>query len=194
MPFLEWVESGSSDNFSSFSMWTEATSWSPDSDAAGSATPPLSSSFWYLASLYCKVVKYFVLLIQNKRKFGQHSHNAIGHVNEYPTMHYFRVPRHTRSMIAYKILTEYFWKFQWKLHCGNVVNKPCWWNTQSKSYQQCCHWLSVPGITRNMHCGILFRISYICSHFTVEFKGNFDIDRENLPEYLKQNWGWNGDT
>ena len=37
----------------------------------------------------------------------------IGHVNEYPTMHYFGIPRHTQSMIAYKILTEYFWKFQW---------------------------------------------------------------------------------
>ena len=37
---------------------------------------------------------------------------SIGHVNEYPTMHYFGVPRHTQSMIAYKILTEYFWEFQ----------------------------------------------------------------------------------
>ena len=33
------------------------------------------------------------------------------HVNEYPTMHYFRKPRHTQSMIEYVILTEYFWKF-----------------------------------------------------------------------------------
>ena len=24
----------------------------------------------------------------------------IGHVNEYPTMHHFRIPRHTQSMIA----------------------------------------------------------------------------------------------
>ena len=48
----------------------------------------------------------------------------IGHVNEYPTMHYFGLPSHTRSIIAYKILTEYFWKFQKKLHCGNVVNIP----------------------------------------------------------------------
>ena len=36
----------------------------------------------------------------------------IGHVNEYPTMHYFGIPGHTQSMIAYKILTECFWKFQ----------------------------------------------------------------------------------
>ena len=36
---------------------------------------------------------------------------TIGHVNEYPTMHYFGIPRHTQSMIAYKI----FWKFQWKI-------------------------------------------------------------------------------
>ena len=38
--------------------------------------------------------------------------SLIGHVNEYPTMHYFGNPRHTKSMIAYIILTEYFWKFQ----------------------------------------------------------------------------------
>ena len=37
----------------------------------------------------------------------------IGRVNEYPTMHYFGLPRHTQSMIAYKTLSEYFWKFQW---------------------------------------------------------------------------------
>ena len=36
---------------------------------------------------------------------------SIGHVNEFPTMHYFGIPRHTQSMIAYIILTEYFWKF-----------------------------------------------------------------------------------
>ena len=36
----------------------------------------------------------------------------IGHINEYPTMHYFGNPRHTDSMIAYRILTEQLWKFQ----------------------------------------------------------------------------------
>ena len=40
--------------------------------------------------------------------------DPIGYVNEYPTMHYFGIPRDTQSMIAYKILTEYFWKFQSK--------------------------------------------------------------------------------
>ena len=29
-------------------------------------------------------------------------------------MHYSIVPRHTQTMIAYKVLTEYFWKSQWK--------------------------------------------------------------------------------
>ena len=38
---------------------------------------------------------------------------TIGHVNEYPTMHYFGIPGHTQYMIAY-ILTEYFWKFRCK--------------------------------------------------------------------------------
>ena len=37
---------------------------------------------------------------------------TMGHVNNHPTIHYFGIPRHTQSMIAYKILTEYFWKFQ----------------------------------------------------------------------------------
>ena len=38
----------------------------------------------------------------------------LGHVNEYPTIHYFTIPRHTQSIIAYKILTEYFWKCKLK--------------------------------------------------------------------------------
>ena len=33
----------------------------------------------------------------------QHSHRLIGHVTEYPTMHYSGIPRHNQSMIAYKI-------------------------------------------------------------------------------------------
>ena len=49
---------------------------------------------------------------------------TIGHINAYPTMHHFGIPRHTHSMIAYKILTEYLWKVKGKLHCGNVVNMP----------------------------------------------------------------------
>ena len=32
----------------------------------------------------------------------------IGHVNEYPTMHYFRNPRHRQSLIAYMILIYLF--------------------------------------------------------------------------------------
>ena len=38
------------------------------------------------------------------------ANNMMGHANEYPKMHYFRNPGHTQSMIAYMILTEYFWK------------------------------------------------------------------------------------
>ena len=41
-------------------------------------------------------------------------------VNEYPTMHYFDNPGHTRSMID---IWPYM-KLHWKLHCGNVVNMP----------------------------------------------------------------------
>ena len=36
----------------------------------------------------------------------------IGPVNESPAMHCLGIPRHSRSMIAYKTLTEYFWKSQ----------------------------------------------------------------------------------
>ena len=32
---------------------------------------------------------------------------AIGHVSEYPTMHYFGNPRHTQLIIAYMILTVF---------------------------------------------------------------------------------------
>ena len=35
---------------------------------------------------------------------------SIRHVNEYPTVHYYEIPRYTWSKIAYKILTEYLWK------------------------------------------------------------------------------------
>ena len=35
--------------------------------------------------------------------------HTIGHVNEYTTtMHQLGIPKHTQSMIAYTILTEYF--------------------------------------------------------------------------------------
>ena len=41
-------------------------------------------------------------------------------------MHHFGFPRHNQSMIAYDIMTEYFFKilFGSKLHCGNVVSIP----------------------------------------------------------------------
>ena len=37
---------------------------------------------------------------------------SIGHVKEYPTMHCFEIPRHTQSMIAFKILTEVISEFK----------------------------------------------------------------------------------
>ena len=70
---------------------------------------------------------------------------AIRHVNEYPTMQYFGIPRHTQSMIANMILTEKFWKFQWKLHCGSVGNMPyrlkdrplIWFNCHQTCWLSC---------------------------------------------------------
>ena len=53
------------------------------------------------------------------------STDIIEHVNEYPTIHYFRNPRHTQSMIAYKILTEYSREYLYVIfHCGYVVVVP----------------------------------------------------------------------
>ena len=43
---------------------------------------------------------------------AQTTNSPIGHVNEYPTMHYFRSLGHTQSMIAYIIFPESFWKIQ----------------------------------------------------------------------------------
>ena len=42
----------------------------------------------------------------------------IGHAKEYPTMHYFGIPRCPLSMIVYKILTE------WNYKIGTLVNIP----------------------------------------------------------------------
>ena len=65
------------------------------------------------------------LRIQALLFFFQHI-ALIGHANEYLTSHYFGNPRHTQSMITYMymILTEYSWKFQKKMQCGNVVYMP----------------------------------------------------------------------
>ena len=61
---------------------------------------------------------------------------STGHVNEYPTMHYYGNPSHAQSMIAYTILTECFWNSSETLHCGNVVNMPylLYWQTNIKRW------------------------------------------------------------
>ena len=56
-----------------------------------------------------------------KQKGG---HPPIRHIEEYHTMHDFGIPRPTRSMVAYKILTEYLGNSNTKLHCGIVVDRP----------------------------------------------------------------------
>ena len=57
-----------------------------------------------------------------------HAHSVLHcvtvHVNDYPTMHYFGIPRHTQSMIAYKTLTSFSGNSSEKLYCGNVVKMP----------------------------------------------------------------------
>ena len=72
---------------------------------------------------------------------------TIGHVNEYPTMHYFGNPRHTQSMIAYKILTEFFWKSGEKLECGIVVDMPFYFSVIVVSTLKHVVVISLAGIT-----------------------------------------------
>ena len=66
-----------------------------------------------ILSFSCKSVHHYPLYS---------SANRIAHVNDYPTVNYFGIPSLTKSMIAYKILTEYFGNSNEKLHCGNFVN------------------------------------------------------------------------
>ena len=50
---------------------------------------------------------------------------GIGHVNEYPTMHYFGIPIHTQSLIAFiRVSLSISGGTSERLHCGNVVNIP----------------------------------------------------------------------
>ena len=84
------------------------------------ATPPVR--------LYCKVYEILRLALMCSHIFIHliylYVTISIGYVNEYPKMHYFGNPRHTQPMIANKILNEYFWKFQCKLHCGILLTCP----------------------------------------------------------------------
>ena len=52
--------------------------------------------------------------------------SLIGHVNEYPTMHYFVIPSYSQSMIAYRyiILTAYFWKLHLNCIVGMLLTCP----------------------------------------------------------------------
>ena len=52
---------------------------------------------------------------QEPKNAGRNRIHVIGHVFEYPTMYYSGNPRHIQTMIAYKILTECFWKFHAQL-------------------------------------------------------------------------------
>ena len=55
---------------------------------SSSASPP-SVIIWYIS---------FNLLVMCEKPCAK---GTIGHGNEYPTMHYFGIPRHTQLMIAY---------------------------------------------------------------------------------------------
>ena len=82
----------------------------PKNRSGSGASPPLQISWsalrFHISLIWCSV-----------NQIGIEFSVSIGHVNEYPnpTMYYFGNPRHTQSMTAYMILTEHFWKFQWKI-------------------------------------------------------------------------------
>ena len=67
-----------------------------------------------------KTGRYYNLYDTDKPK----TKSPLGHVNEYPAMHYFGNPRHSQSMITYIILTEYSGNSSVKLHCGTLINMP----------------------------------------------------------------------
>ena len=46
---------------------------------------------------------------------------TIGHVNEYPKMHNFKIQRHSHPMIKQNFDWAFFGIFSEKWHCGNVV-------------------------------------------------------------------------
>ena len=56
-------------------------------------------------------------------------------------MYYFRMTTNTQSILAWNILTECFWEFLSKWHCGNVINMP-YWPTFYTQYQTQCLTLS----------------------------------------------------
>ena len=58
----------------------------------------------------------------NVSTINRHKRISIGHVYEYPVMHYFENPRHTQSMIAYMILTEIPGNFSENERSGNVIS------------------------------------------------------------------------
>ena len=73
----------------------------------------------------------------------------IERVNEYPTMHYFGDPRHTQSMIAYMIFTEYFWNF---LGSGGGAMGRAWvFQTRARVFNS--RWIAVvSGAASNLKC------------------------------------------
>ena len=60
-------------------------------------------TLWILLTLFDDITKEL-----KQKKLSDKFCNQIGHVKEYSTMQYFGNPRHTQSMMAYMILTEFF--------------------------------------------------------------------------------------
>ena len=47
--------------------------------------------------------------------FASYDFNPIWYAKNYPKTHDYGIPRQTQSMKAYKILTEYFWEFEFNV-------------------------------------------------------------------------------
>ena len=85
-------------------------------------------------------------------------------------MHDFGNLSHTQSIIANIVLTEYFWKFKWKIAlCGNVLFLCCW-NQSNFLLLNVCSMLAVGNFPEWPLCsGDLWRLEVIGAYIPLSW-------------------------
>ena len=78
-------------------------------------------SNWFTIRFGCSCCQISGKVITSQGVNMSFEKRVIGHANQYPTIHYSGIPRHTQSMIAYKILSV-SGNSSVKWHCGRVVD------------------------------------------------------------------------
>ena len=92
--------------------------------------------FWYSCWSYSKLRKYAVVQCM---KFARRERPEWGMSMSIPQYIILEIPN-TQSMIAYMILTEYSWKFQWA-YCGILINMPYYEKAPQSSHSSThCSW------------------------------------------------------